>query len=215
MSNKEKNALLVKKFEDVFRCSLCKDPVKVVHLKIVVCSNNHTFDFAKQGYVNMLNRPVKSHYDKKLFEARRYVIAEGNLYAKLHDEISTVMKEHFQDNRVIILDAGCGEGSHLKRIVDACEHEEVTGIGLDISKEGIRMAAKDYQEMIWLVGDLANSPLANHSCHAVVNILSPANYADFKRILVPNGLMIKVVPRNHYLQELRATLRDDKDKRTY
>src|SRR5699024_7795566 len=38
----------------------------------------------------------------------------------------------------------------------------------------------------------------------ILNILSPANYQEFKRILKPGGLLIKVVPGADYLKELRA-----------
>jgi 23S rRNA (guanine745-N1)-methyltransferase len=77
------------------------------------------------------------------------------------------------------------------------------------------MAASNDKESIWLVGDLANSPLANQSCHVILNILSPANYMEFKRVLVPDGLIVKVVPRPNYLRELRDALYDDEAKKSY
>lgn len=217
MANKEKSAEMVSKFENVFRCPLCKNPMKVVDLKSLICPNNHTFDFAKQGYVNMMTHSTNSHYDKKLFEARQKIIMESNLYALLHKKISKVLNEHthVSNEQIKILDAGCGEGSHLQRISDECENEKMAGVGLDISKEGIRMAAKNYRKSIWLVGDLANSPLADKSCQVILNILSPANYKDFKRVLVPGGLIVKVIPRPNYLKELREALYDDKDKKSY
>jgi 23S rRNA (guanine745-N1)-methyltransferase len=89
------------------------------------------------------------------------------------------------------------------------------GVGLDISKEGIVMAAKKYKDPIWLVGDLAISPLEDQSFHVILNIFSPSNYKEFKRILVPNGLVIKVVPRSNYLKELREALFDDLKKKVY
>jgi len=45
------------------------------------------------------------------------------------------------------------------------------------------MAYKNYQNPIWLVGDLANILLTSQSCHVILNILSPANYMEFKRVL--------------------------------
>jgi 23S rRNA (guanine745-N1)-methyltransferase len=41
-----------------------------------------------------------------------------------------------------------------------------------------------------------------------VNILSPANYGEFERVLTDEGILIKVVPGNRHLTELRAMLFD-------
>lgn len=214
---KEKSAELASKYVHIFSCPLCNSPMTVAHLKSLICLNNHTFDFAKQGYVNMMTRSAHSHYDKNLFKARQKIIMESDLYALLHEEISEVINEkmHASTGEIIILDAGCGEGSHLQRILDKGKNGTITGLGVDISKEGIRMAASNYKESIWLVGDLAHSPISAQSCHIILNILSPANYKDFKRILVSDGLIVKVVPRTNYLKELRKALFDDMDMKTY
>ncbi|WP_077319094.1 putative RNA methyltransferase [Virgibacillus proomii] len=217
MANKEKSAEMVSENVEVFRCPICHFPVKVFGLKSLVCPNNHTFDFAKQGYVNMMTRPSSSHYDKKLFEARQKIIMKSNLYTFLHEKISEVIGKYLDASHApaVILDAGCGEGSHLQRILEECNNDSITAIGLDISKEGIVMAAKNYQSPIWLVGDLANAPLEDQSYQVVLNVLSPANYMEFKRILTSDGLIIKVVPRSNYLKELREALFIDKNKRDY
>lgn len=217
MMNKKNTAGLVSKFEDRLRCPICQSQMQVVDLKSIICTKNHTFDFAKQGYVNMLNRADKSQYDKDLFVARHDIIIESNLYDVMHERISVAMKENMRkpNKDMLILDAGSGEGSHLQRILEKCETERLTGIGIDISKEGIRLAASNYKAAIWIVGDLANTPIKSHSLQGILNILSPANYQEFKRILSPDGIMIKVVPGPDYLKELRALLFDDTDKSSY
>lgn len=217
MTNKMKSAKVFSEFINVFRCPHCEAPLKVVDLKSVICSNNHTFDFTKQGYVNMMTRPSSSHYDKKLFDSRQKIISHSHLYLLLHERISKAIKEHMVDPSFpfLLLDAGCGEGSHLQRIIEDYGNTAMTGVGLDISKDGIVMAAKKYKEPIWLVGDLAKSPFADQSFHFILNILSPSNYKEFKRILVPNGLVIKVVPRPNYLKEVREALFEDTDKQVY
>src|SRR5699024_10262572 len=72
MTNKEKSAKVVSEIVDIFRCPICHRSMKVVDFKSLICSNNHTFDFAKQGYVNMLTRPSNQHYDKNLFPKLQY-----------------------------------------------------------------------------------------------------------------------------------------------
>ncbi len=217
MTNKEKSARVVNKVVEIFRCPICHRSMKVIDFKSLICSNNHTFDFAKQGYVNMLTRPSNQHYDKKLFEARQKIIMESNLYSSLHEKVSEIIGEHLDEshNPTIIFDAGSGEGSHLQKVIDECRNKKITGIGLDIAKEGIIMASKNYYNPIWLVGDLADIPLTNQSCQVILNILSPANYTEFKRVLAPEGIIVKIVPRPNYLKELREVIFTDSNKRTY
>ncbi|WP_338150449.1 putative RNA methyltransferase [Priestia flexa] len=67
MTNKTKSATVFSKFANAFRCPHCKCSFKDVDLKSLKCSNNHTFDFAKQGYINLMTHSTKSHYDKRLY----------------------------------------------------------------------------------------------------------------------------------------------------
>lgn len=206
---KRLNAELVQKHIDLFRCVICQASFKVKESRSLVCINNHTFDFARQGYVNLLLKKVESHYDKSLFRSRRSIITESKLYAKLHETISNIINKTFINlEKVVIYDAGCGEGSHLHEIIQQSKLNTI-GVGVDISKEGIQLASSGYKESIWFVADLARSPLVDESCDAILNILSPANYDDFKRLLRDEGIMIKVVPRSNYLKELREALYED------
>lgn len=211
MSRKENAASLVQDYAEVFICPVCGDTVEVVELKSVVCPKRHTFDFAKQGYINISTRSMKVNYDKELFAARENIIMKHKLYDPLHTRLLEVIKVEAANNpRSLLLDAGAGEGSHLAKILD--QMETVTGIGIDISKEGIRLAASKSKKAMWLVGDLANIPVKDQSLHTIINILSPANYQEFKRVLIENGLMIKVVPGANYLIELRDTILEEQKR---
>ncbi|MCF3944991.1 putative RNA methyltransferase [Oceanobacillus alkalisoli] len=211
MSRKENAASLVQDYAEVFICPVCGDTVEVVELKSVVCPKRHTFDFAKQGYINISTRSMKVNYDKELFAARENIIMKHKLYDPLHTRLLEVIKVEAANNpRSLLLDAGAGEGSHLAKILD--QMKTVTGIGIDISKEGIRLAASKSEKAMWLVGDLANIPVKDQSLHTIINILSPANYQEFKRVLIENGLMIKVVPGANYLIELRDTILEEQKR---
>jgi len=111
------NARLLSKHEDIFICPICSSPVKVVNLRSLICSNNHCSDISKQGYVNLLSQPIKTKYDKKLFEARK-VISLGGFFDPLIAHICEKMLEELNPTSELIkiLDAGCGEGSHLADI---------------------------------------------------------------------------------------------------
>ncbi|AJI20091.1 methyltransferase domain-containing protein (plasmid) [Priestia megaterium] len=217
MPKKIKSAKRVNEFESLFKCPFCENSMRVVNDRSLICAKKHTFDFAKQGYVNLLPRPSNSHYTKELFEARHKIIMESNLYTSMHKTITKMIKEHMDVaiNPFTVLDLGCGEGSHLQKIVDECKSPAITGIGLDISKESIIMASKKYKDSIWLIGDLAKSPLVDESVHVILNIFSPSNYKEFKRTLVQDGLVIKIVPRPNYLKELREFLFNKTEKEIY
>ena len=193
---------------DVFACPHCQSPMKVEDNGNVICENRHSFDVAKQGYIFMLPKPMNSMYTKELFEARHDIISSG-LYAAVQKKIA----EAIHADHPVILDTGCGEGSHLVKICEQLQH--ATGIGIDIAKEGIVAAAKFHREQIWCVGDLAKSPFQAGKFDVILNFLSPANYEEFKRLLKPNGLMIKVVPQQNYLKELRAQAFANSEKEDY
>ena len=206
-----KRTLSIQNFQSnihIFACPLCKERMGMSDEGKMTCPTNHTFDVAKQGYINMLNRPVQSMYGKELFESRHTVITAG-----IYDAVQKAIASEITVSQPIILDTGCGEGSHLHRI---CEQlDGAVGIGIDISKEGILAAAKYYPQQLWCVGDLANSPYNARSFDAILNILSPANYEEFKRLLKPGGKVIKIVPQQNYLKELRVQAFADSEKESY
>ena len=216
MSKRIDGARRAARIVHALKCPVCGKPVGVEDEGRLLCPENHSFDFAKQGYVNVLTRPAGGHYDKELFEARRRIMMDSGLYAPFHKAAADlVRKVSFpQDGPGIIADIGCGEGTHLHRILGELVGHNVIGAGLDIAKEGVQLAARDFQDAVWLVGDLAQSPFADHSIHVILNILSPSNYEEFTRMLAPGGRLIKAVPGAGYLRELREALYSD-ERRTY
>ncbi|AKG36038.1 putative RNA methyltransferase [Paenibacillus durus] len=217
MTRQSIGAARVKELESAFKCPLCESPMRVADCKSLICCRNHTFDFSKHGYLNLSARPASRKYTKELFQARRKIITESGLYTKMHETIAGAIEKHKggSADSYTMADLGCGEGSHLHRILEECGSPGITGIGLDLSKEGIVMASKKYEAPIWIVGDLAKSPLADQSLNVVLNILSPSNYKEFKRISAHDGLVIKVVPRSGYLKELREALFGREENMSY
>lgn len=187
--------------------------------KSILCTNNHCFDLAKQGYVNLLTHGIKTKYDKELFLARKSLHMMG-FYEPLDKAISTLITPLFKDlsRPLRIIDAGCGEGSHLVRIKEnllTSLGREPLGIGIDIAKEGIQLAARSYKRIFWSVGDLARCPFADKQFDILLNILSPANYGEFTRILTPEGIILKVIPAPDYLKELRMIYFEEPEKQDY
>lgn len=211
LSKKEKSAVWIQRNIDVFSCPHCQSDMALKENKTLVCHNNHSFDLAKQGYMNMLTHQVNSMYDQSLFEARKKVI-DAMLYEQMYEEILRHLPT--EKASINVLDTGCGEGTHLQKLKDFYTGE-MAAAGIDIAKEGILAAAKNYSEIMWIVGDLAKSPFASNSFDVILNILSPANYDEFKRLLKPNGKVIKIVPQSGYLKELREQFYAQSEKEAY
>ena len=204
-----KRALCIQSMQEhqmIFACPICAQAVQIENNGKVVCPSNHSFDIAKQGYINFMTKPVQSMYSRALFEARYTIISSG-LYDRLQERLAALAVG------TCFLDTGCGEGSHLARII--ANRPEAIGVGIDIAKEGIIAAAKFHTGCIWCVGDLAKSPYNENSFDTIFNILSPANYAEFKRLLKPGGKVMKVVPQEGYLKELRQQAFAHSEKERY
>jgi 23S rRNA (guanine745-N1)-methyltransferase len=204
----------------IFKCPVCGSRMFSNNLKSIYCLNNHCFDISKRGYVNLLMKSVKSLYDKKLFESRN-IICRSSFYSPVIEHISDLIAEGMSNthsNNIKIIDAGCGEGSHLTKIIDSLHSKtniNFLGVGIDISKEGIQIASKNYSDHVWCVADLANMPFMDSKFDIVLNILTPSNYAEFLRIITDKGLLIKVVPGSKYFKELRDLFYNKTDKKTY
>ncbi|WP_316244912.1 putative RNA methyltransferase [Oceanobacillus jeddahense] len=220
ITKKVKSAKHVSEFESIFKCPICEASMKVFELKSFICLNNHTFDFTKQGYINLTTHPIKAKYSKELFEARRKLIAEDKFFEPLIQAIAEIIRRQadIKKESLLLLDTGCGEGSHLSNVCEKVRPDfgnTVTGAGIDISKEGVLAAAKNYTNQIWAVADLANTPFKDKQFDVILDILSPSNYAEFNRLLRADGLVIKVVPRSGYLKEIREALFDERAKQEY
>ena len=189
---------------ELFRCPLCHQGFLPDTSSGLCCPNSHHFDLARNGYLNLLITQQNADYDRGLFQARREVFAEG-IFDPLIAKLSTLIAGLGLADATV-LDSGCGEGSLLVRLGKTLDW--ATLLGVDISRDGIRLAGAHNAAIMWCVADLAQLPLANNSIGLVLNMLSPANYGEFKRILKPGGYLIKIVPGAYYLQEIRARLGD-------
>ncbi|WP_051217395.1 putative RNA methyltransferase [Paenibacillus assamensis] len=227
---------LFTEYGTIFACPICSQSMEV-QARSLVCGNRHSFDIAKHGYVNMLSRTHTTKYDKQLFTARSAISADG-FFAPMIEAVYAAIARAVGPtvNGLKILDAGCGEGSLLsdiQRNLMEHSHGKHLGVGIDIAKEGISLASRkgardsvasralkgyrDHEDLdtIWCVADLANCPFADQSFDVILNVLSPANYTEFQRLLVKDGCIVKVVPNRAYLQQLRGLLYNQVDSKVY
>jgi 23S rRNA (guanine745-N1)-methyltransferase len=205
-------------------CPICHNPLALSNNQ-VRCSNNHSFDLAKQGYVNLAPNHQETHYNKDLFESRYRIMAEALLYDGIYDDMLTLLTAQgiqlSNGHPANIIDLGTGEGTHLHHFVDAWgkrtgtaeEELAVNALGLDLAKDGILVAAKHYTNALWMVADLSQIPLKDASIDGALTILSPSNYPELQRVMKENAWFIKVIPGPHYLRELREiVIADEADR---
>jgi len=208
---------LIKKNQKIFKCPVCSEPMTMNEYSLI-CKSKHCFDLAKKGYINLLTSSYVPVYSKELFAAR-HKICEIGFYGPLINKLGEIIEYYrILNNKkeIKILDAGCGEGSHTYELFKPSNEKlGYTFIGADISKDSINIAASNNADIIWCVADLARLPFQDKSFNIILNILSPANYAEFHRILNDEGIVVKVVPGAQYLQELRAIIFKDRDKVNY
>ncbi|HHV97995.1 MAG TPA: methyltransferase domain-containing protein [Clostridiaceae bacterium] len=210
----------IKENISIFKCPVCGGRMELDSFKSLICLKRHCFDISRNGYVNLLLNAGKSQYDKEMFESRN-VICNMGFFDPMIDAVAGIISQNmsgFDSNNIKVLDAGCGEGFHLSGIINALHKEgeiNLQGVGIDISKGGIQIAAKKYKEIIWCVADLSRIPFMDKQFDVILNILSPSNYGEFKRIINNGGILIKVVPGNDYLRELRKVFYKETEKETY
>lgn len=176
-------------------CPICKNDLNLID-NALECLNKHTFNINKKGIVNFHNAINDKLYNREMFNARKIVLNSG-IYDQIFEEISNLISN---DASKLIVDLGAGEGTYLSKI-DGNNRL----IAIDLARDGLNLAS-DYGNISCFLADLARVPLKNDSVDYILNILSPANYDEFKRILKTDGYLIKIIVNAGYLSELRSSL---------
>lgn len=185
----------------VLRCPRCASVFTLTDQSLV-CQSGHCYDLSRRGYVNLAPAHDQSgeKYDGTLFESRRLVL-EGGFYQPVLEAVCALLPA---DRPFTLLDVGCGEGYYARQITARFPMSQV--LGVDLSRDAITAAARVPGRETWLVADLKHLPLADQSADIVLDVLTPADYEAFARVLKPDGLLIKAVPGADYLREIRQAV---------
>ena len=195
-----------------FSCPICQENLSLVESSLK-CSNRHSFDLAKFGYVNLAPQIKQSaNYDKENFQ-NRHQILEAGFYQNILEAISNLLSN--SESAKTVLDIGCGEGFYSRKLQES--HPEKTFYAFDISKDSVQIAAKSELNwsVNWFVGDLARLPIKDASMDILLDIFSPANYGEFRRVLSKDGILIKVIPTKNHLKEIRQKAQDQLTNKDY
>lgn len=195
-------------------CPLCAAPLRRLEHRLA-CPQNHSFDVARQGYVNLL--PVNQKHSlqpgdtKEQVAARRSFLDTG-VYGPIAGAVCQAAKDFCPRAREI-LDVGCGEGYYGSRLLEALP--EAALWGLDISKDAVRLAAGRYKNANWLCGTAAKLPFGREF-DLVVSMFALTLPEEFGRVLRPGGIFLQVLAAEDHLLGLKQViyprlLRKEKD----
>lgn len=175
------------------------------------CAAGHSFDIASQGYANLLPVQKKRSLDpgdsKEMVAARRRFLNAGH-YLPIATAASAAVLTGLRPGRTAsCLDAGCGEGYYLRQLAAAnAQQQNLALLGLDISKWAVLSAAKQDQRPNWVVGSNANLPVLSGTLDRVLCMFGFPAYAEFARVLKPDGRLLQVDAGPEHLRELREII---------
>ncbi|MCP2179137.1 23S rRNA (guanine745-N1)-methyltransferase [Prauserella alba] len=185
------------------RCSVCSEQLHPEG-RSLRCGRGHSFDIAKQGYVNLLRAGVDAGTadTSDMVAARADFLASGR-YAPLAELLAGVARSAGEPEFVV--DAGAGTGYYLAAVLD--DAESAWGLALDVSAPALRRAAKAHPRIGAVVWNLWEPwPVADGVADVVLDVFAPRNPAEFHRVLRPGGLLAVATPGAGHLRELVTDL---------
>ena len=194
------------------------------------CGNGHSFDIARQGYVNLMaggTRPGTAD-TAEMVTARQAFLAAGH-YAPLAEAVAGLAAAAVPPvpgaagAAACVLDAGSGPGYYLAAVLDRLRgrpgYGATVGLAMDVSVRALRWAARAHPAAGAIGWDVwAPFPVRDGAASVVLNVFAPRNGPEFRRVLRDDGALIVVTPGPGHLAELvRAagllTVDERKDER--
>ena len=178
---------------------------------VLRCGEGHSFDVARQGYVNLVPGAGDS---TEMVEAREAFLDAGHLRAltaAIANEAAGI------DAPGAMVDLGAGTGHHLAHLLDALPDR--VGLALDASPAALRRAARSHPRAAAIGADAWKPlPIRDGAAAVVLSVFAPRNGEEMARILVPGGALVAVTPTTRHLYELVGPLGllsvpDDKEDR--
>jgi len=179
----------------------------------LTCPQGHSYDIARQGYVNLL--PVQQKKSREPGDSKEMIAArkrhlDAGFYAPIATRLAELSVSHSQQGAMTsCLDAGCGEGYYLSFYADYLEQKKRGGVyltGLDISKAAIIAAAKRQSDITWVVGNSQHAPVMSSSVNLIWSVFGFHHLHGFRNMLCQNGKLIMVEAGPQHLIEIREII---------
>ena len=182
-------------------CPVCGQ-ILIREDRTYLCAKCHSFDIARQGYVNLLT--VQQKHSLHPGDTREQVLSrreflEGGFYAPICEALCKLAEQE----QGPILDVGCGEGYYSTRLA---RHLQAELTGIDISKEAVRCAAAKYKDATWLCASAAHLPVADKSVGLLTSLFALTLPEEFHRVLKKDGAFLQVLAAEDHLLGLKSVI---------
>lgn len=178
----------------LLRCPHCTRPLSLAG-GVARCPQGHTYDVARQGYLNLLpgGSGTGTADSLAMVQAREEFLSGGH-YDAIGDAVADLVC------RGPVVDVGAGTGHHLARVLDQVDGP---GLALDVSRPAARQAARCHPRAGSIVADAwRDLPVRDAVAGAVLSIFAPRGPAEAARVLAPGGRFVVVTPTPRHLVEL-------------
>ena len=186
-----------------YLCPVCKKELILTEASYK-CGNNHCFDRASEGYVNLAVGKADSGDSKEMCRARHEFLSAG-YYEPFADALARQIGS-FSIKR--ICDAGCGEGYYSRRIKNLLPDADI--VGLDLAKTSVKIGARAEKgkeaPISYAVAGIFDMPLPDGSLDGVISVFAPVPEDEAFRILSRNGRLFVCHPGKDHLNGLKALL---------
>lgn len=168
------------------------------------CENGHSFDYAKEGYLNLLagrRRAGALSGDSREMALARRAFLERGYFAPLREALTACLRARVGSGPA--LDVCCGEGYYSQ----ALQRGENAVYAFDLSREMVRLAAKRRTAQCF-VANISSIPLPDGCIDTAIHLFAPFHDAEFSRVLRPDGVLLTVVPGRRHLMGMKQVLYD-------
>jgi len=181
----------------------CHQPLRRL-ARAWTCSNGHSFDVARSGYVNLLQpqdrRSLDAGDSAAAVDARSRLLASGHGTAIVDAFVSRAAALS-PDTGDVVIDLGCGGGEVLGQLR---ARRPVDAIGIDLSVAAVNLAARRLPDATWVVANADRRlPLLDGSVSLVLSMHGRRNPSECRRVLRACGYLLIAVPAPDDLIELR------------
>ena len=193
----------------LYVCPVCGGPLQLNQSgKNYVCQNKHSFDLAKEGYLNLL--PVQYKHSKEPGDSKQMMIArreflEAGFYEPMAKAVAMMIDANITKGQGMqLLDLGCGEGYYSRKIAFYCNHSERIALhGIDIAKFAIAAAARKQPNARFIVASSNRLPYTDQYFDFVLRVFAPSDDDELKRVLKSSGHLLTVTPGPRHLWQLK------------
>jgi 23S rRNA (guanine745-N1)-methyltransferase len=190
--------------QEVLCCPHCAGSVKVTG-STVQCEAGHSFDIARQGYVNLLTNQtfIKNADTAEMVEARQ-AMHKRPFFQDLANQILDIYEGIFQNIPApTVVEPGGGTGFYANAIMT--RFDTASALSFDISTHAAKVCARQSERVASVVADVWQRwPIADNSADVVLSVFSPRNFIETERVMKIGSVLIVVTPEENHLVELRT-----------